>query len=149
MSARGRTVSLVMAVVAGGLFGAGLLVSGMTQPAKVIGFLDITGAWDPSLAFVMGGAVFVYAIAYRVVPNRLADPWFAEAFRLPTRRDLDRPLVIGAAVFGIGWGLSGFCPGPGVVAAASGATGGLVFFAGLLAGMFYYQRMMRRGLART
>lgn len=132
---RCRAMSLVIAGVAGALFGAGLLVSGMTDPAKVIGFLDVIGGWDPSLAFVMGGAVMVNMLAFRLIARR-RDPWFDTKFHLPTRRDIDRPLVLGAALFGIGWGLGGLCPGPGLVAAASGSTAGLAFVAAMLAGMY-------------
>lgn len=98
-------MSILLAAVTGALFGAGLLISGMTQPARVIGFLDVTRAWDPTLAFVMGGAVIVYAFAFRAISVRRSDPWFDIKFHLPTRRDIDLPLVGGAALFGIGWGL--------------------------------------------
>jgi uncharacterized membrane protein YedE/YeeE len=108
-----------LATVAGLVFGVGLAVSGMTDPARVIGFLDPLRAWDPSLAFVVGGAIAAYAIAYRVILRR-SDPWFDLRFHVPTRRDIDVQLVLGAALFGIGWGLGGLCPGPGIVAAASG-----------------------------
>ncbi len=133
---RCRLLSIVLAVVAGGLFGAGLLISGMTQPARVIGFLDVTRGWDPSLAFVMGGAVVVYALAFRWIRRDRRDPWFDVTFHLPTRRDLDAPLLVGAALFGVGWGLGGLCPGPGLVAAASGSITGLAFAAAMIAGMF-------------
>jgi uncharacterized protein len=142
--ARCRTMSLVLAALVGALFGAGLLVSGMTQPAKVISFLDVTRGWDPSLAFVMGGAAIVYAIAFRVVLRRRNDPWFDRAFHLPTRRDLDPPLLIGAALFGIGWGLGGLCPGPGLVSAASGSVPALAFVAAMLVGMHLQHRATLR-----
>ena len=141
---RCRAMGLVIAAVAGAVFGAGLLLSGMTRPAKVIGFLDVTRGWDPSLAFVMGGAVAVYAIAFRVVRTRRAAPWFDGTFHLPTRRDLDAGLIAGAAIFGIGWGLGGLCPGPGLVAAASGASTGLLFVAAMLVGMLVQHRTARR-----
>ena len=140
---RCRGMSIALAVAAGALFGAGLLVSGMTQPAKVIGFLDITRGWDPSLAFVMGGAVAVYTLAYRRIRGRTA-PWFDGLFHLPTRRDIDAPLVAGAALFGIGWGLGGLCPGPGLVAAAAGSTTGLVFVGAMLAGMLVQHLSARK-----
>lgn len=92
------------------LFGCGILISGMGNPAKVLNFFDVAGTWDPSLAFVMGGALLVTAIGYRLV-FRMDRPWLAQAFSLPTRTDLDMKLIGGSAVFGIGWGLSGFCPG--------------------------------------
>lgn len=136
-----RILSLSLAALIGALFGAGLLISGMTQPAKVIGFLDPTRGWDPSLAFVMGGAAAVYAIVFRWVRAHRSRPWLDVSFHLPTRRDLDRPLVLGAALFGIGWGLGGLCPGPGMVVAASGSVTGLAFVAAMLLGMFVHHRM--------
>ena len=138
---RRRILSLSLAGLAGAIFGAGLLISGMTQPAKVIGFLDPTRGWDPSLAFVMAGAATVYALLFRWIQRRRSRPWLDVRFHLPTRRDLDRPLVVGAALFGIGWGLGGLCPGPGIVAAASGSIAGLAFVAAMLAGMFAHHRM--------
>src|SRR6185295_7370618 len=99
----------------------GLAVSGMTRPSKVVGFLDVFGAWDASLAFVMVGAIGVHAVLQRVIARR-GSPLFEDRFHLPTRRDVDARLLAGAAVFGVGWGLGGFCPGPGLVAAASGAV---------------------------
>lgn len=138
--ARCRVMSLVLAGIAGLVFGAGLLISGMTQPAKVIGFLDVLGNWDPSLMFVMGGGVVVYMIAFRLIQARRHDPWFDVKFHLPTRRDLDAPLIIGSAVFGIGWGLGGLCPGPGIVAAASGSLTGIAFVVAMLAGMHLQHR---------
>lgn len=133
-------MSLLLAGVAGLVFGAGLLVSGMTQPAKVIGFLDVTRHWDPSLMFVMGGGVGVYMMAFHAIRRWRNDPWFDVKFHLPTRRDLDAPLLIGAALFGIGWGLGGLCPGPGIVAAASGSTTGIAFVTAMLAGMHLQHR---------
>jgi hypothetical protein len=141
--ARGRAASLLLAGLTGALFGAGLLVSGMTQPARVIGFLDVTGAWDPSLAFVMGSAVVVYAVAFRWILRRRSSPWFEAKLHLPTRRDLDRPLIVGAALFGIGWGLGGLCPGPGIVSAAGGSLPALAFVAAMLAGMYAQSRSSR------
>jgi uncharacterized membrane protein YedE/YeeE len=132
---RCRTVSLLVAAAAGALFGAGLLVSGMTQPAKVIGFLDVASGWDPSLAFVMGGAVVVYGLAFAWIRRGRTEPWFDGTFHVPTRRDVDVPLLAGAAIFGVGWGLGGLCPGPGLVAAAAGSSAGVAFVAAMLAGM--------------
>lgn len=97
--------------IAGLLFGLGLTISGMTDPARVLGFLDIAGAWDPTLMFVLGGAVITNFIGYRLVLRR-PHPVFDERFQLPTRQDLDIRLIGGASLFGIGWGLSGYCPGP-------------------------------------
>ncbi len=124
------------------MFAGGLVVSEMTRPSKVIGFLDVTRGWDPTLAFVMGGAVAVYAIAVRVVTRR-SRPWLDTTFHLPARSDIDAQLLVGSALFGIGWGLGGFCPGPGIVAAAAGTTTGLVFAAAMTAGMVL-QHLSRR-----
>jgi len=133
-------MSLVLAGVAGLVFGAGLLISGMTQPARVIGFLDVLGGWDPSLVFVMGGGVVVYMIAFRAIRSRRKDPWFDVTFHVPTRRDLDAPLLVGSALFGIGWGLGGLCPGPGIVSAASGSVASIAFVSAMLAGMYLQHR---------
>jgi uncharacterized membrane protein YedE/YeeE len=99
------------AAICGIVFGAGLALSGMTNPAKVLGFLDVTGHWDPTLALVMAGALAVSAAGFAVARSS-ARPWFAGTFSIPTRRDLDRELFLGAALFGVGWGLVGLCPGP-------------------------------------
>ena len=128
-----RVARVVVAALSGFLFGAGLLLSGMTRPAKVIAFLDPLGAWDPSLAFVMAGAVAVYALAVRSRPRApLAAPLFSVA---PAAR-IDLPLLAGAAVFGVGWGLAGYCPGPSIVSLATGGSGVLVFVAAMLFGNF-------------
>lgn len=125
---------IIASLVSGLLFGIGLVVSGMTDPAKVLNFLDLAGSWDPSLAFVMGGAVAVATIGYRLA-LRQTQPFLAERFHLPTRTDLDRPLLIGSALFGIGWGMSGLCPGPAVTSIAFAQTGLLVFVPAMLVGM--------------
>jgi uncharacterized membrane protein YedE/YeeE len=122
------------ALASGALFGVGLAISGMTKPAKVVGFLDLFGAWDASLALVMLGAVGVHFVAFRLVRRRAA-PLFAPRFQLPSRTDLDARLVTGAAIFGVGWGLGGFCPGPGLVSTAGGMLAACVFVAGMSAGM--------------
>lgn len=122
-------------LIAGSLFGAGLAISGMIDPAKVIGFLDIAGVWDPSLAFVMLGGVAVTAIGYRLVLRR-DRPMFEPGFIHPTRRDIDPPLVLGAGLFGIGWGLAGYCPGPALAGLGFGRTETLGFVAAMLLGMF-------------
>ncbi len=135
--------------VVGLLFGWGLLISGMTDPGKVIGFLDLAGAWDPSLAFVMGGAIAVGVFAFGVAKKRTRNV-FGGALHLPTSRDIDRPLVIGALLFGAGWGLAGFCPGPGIVAMAAGEPKALVFVVAMLAGMGVFEvsdRLSRRATA--
>lgn len=125
----------VAAVSSGILFGVGLVLSGMTRPEKVVGFLDVGGAWDPSLAFVMAGAIAVHALAYRWTRGRKA-PLFTAKFGIPSRRDIDVKLLLGAGVFGVGWGMGGYCPGPGIVSLASGAVGPFVFVAAMLLGMF-------------
>jgi uncharacterized membrane protein YedE/YeeE len=127
-------MSRISMLASGLLFGAGLALSGMTQPSKVMSFLDFTGDWDPSLAFVMAGAIAVHAVLYRVVRRR-PSPLFQATFHVPTRRDVDPRLVAGAAIFGLGWGLGGFCPGPGIVSAASLDPSALVFVAAMLGGM--------------
>lgn len=134
------------ALVAGLLFGAGLVIGGMTSPSKVIGFLDLFGRWNSTLVFVMAGAVAVHTLGYRLIVRRPA-PLFAERFALPTRRELDPKLLLGAALFGLGWGLSGFCPGPGVVALASGQLGVWVFVLSMLGGIWITARVEAR-LAR-
>jgi uncharacterized membrane protein YedE/YeeE len=124
----------LLGLVSGVMFGVGLVLSGMAQPAKVIGFLDVTGRWDPSLALVMVGAIAVYAPSYRWFSARSISATVREALALSSRR-LDVPLLLGAAIFGVGWGLSGYCPGPGMVAAGTGAMSGLTFLVGMVAGM--------------
>ncbi len=124
--------------LAGLLFAGGLVLGGMTRPAKVIGFLDVTGgSWDPSLAPVMAGALAVYGVAFRRITRR-AGPLLGGAFRVPTRRDLPPRLFVGAALFGVGWALAGFCPGPAVVALGSGVSEALLFFPGLIGGMLLF-----------
>ena len=125
---------VVAGAATGMLFGAGLSVSGMINPAKVIAFLDIAGEWDPSLAFVMLGALAVTAAGYRLVLRR-ARPVCGSAFSLPLRRDIDPALLLGAVLFGIGWGLGGYCPGPALAALGFGQTPTLVFVAAMVAGM--------------
>ncbi|MDP9456667.1 MAG: YeeE/YedE family protein [Actinomycetota bacterium] len=127
----------IVALFSGALFGLGLAVSGMMDPRKVIGFLDVAGDWDPTLAFVMGGALLVTLPAFRLILRR-PRPIFADGFALPTKNALDRRLIGGAALFGVGWGLSGFCPGPAVAALATGLTPVLAFVASMLAGMAVY-----------
>jgi hypothetical protein len=118
------------AFLAGIVFAIGLAVGGMTQPAKIVGFLDVTGAWDLSLAGVMGDAVIVYAIVYRLTRRR-PRPVFAQSFMIPIRRDLDGPLIAGAALFGIGWGVGSFCPGPAIVSLAWLDARVLIFIAAM------------------
>jgi uncharacterized membrane protein YedE/YeeE len=128
---------------AGLLFGIGLLLSGMTDPGKVQSFLDLAGAWDPSLAFVMGGGVLVGLIAFRTAKKRRASVLGAP-FHWPQITQIDKPLVIGSLLFGIGWGLAGFCPGPALVALASGYDKALVFVLAMLLGMVVCDTWQRR-----
>jgi len=125
---------LALSLIAGLIFGLGLVIGGMADPAKVQNFLDVAGTFDPSLAFVMGGAVVVTFIGYRLA-LRERSPLFAERFHLPTAKDLDARIVIGPALFGIGWGLSGFCPGPAVTSLPLLAKGTLIFVPAMLVGI--------------
>lgn len=135
----------LFALLSGTLFGLGLAVSGMVNPAKVLGFLDVAGPWDPTLAFVMLGALAVTTPAFRYVLKR-RQPWFAPGFTLPTRTDLDPRLVSGAGLFGVGWGLAGLCPGPAVTALVSGNGAVYAFVAALLAGFLLHDWLeARRG----
>lgn len=124
------------------LFGWGLLLSGMTDPGKVQGFLDLFGAWDPSLAFVMGGAIAVGVFAFAVAKRRTTT-FLGGVLQLPGRRDVDKPLVVGSLLFGAGWGLAGFCPGPGIVAMAAGQGKAVVFVAAMIAGMLGFEWLDR------
>jgi len=123
-----------LALAVGLVFGLGLCLSGMYQPAKVIGFLDLAGNWDPSLAFVMGGAIIVALPAFLIARRRSAA-WIGGAIELPTARAIDAPLVVGSAIFGIGWGLAGVCPGPGVVDLGFLSPSAAIFVAAMAAGM--------------
>lgn len=136
-------MSILVNLGLGLLFGVGLIVSGMGNPAKVLNFLDLFGTFDPSLAFVMGGAVVVAFVGYRLVLARPA-PLLAERFQVPTRTDIDVRLILGPALFGIGWGLGGFCPGPAFTALGLGAPGTLVFVPAMLAGMWAARALAER-----
>jgi hypothetical protein len=125
----------VVALLTGLVFGAGLVISGMTQPVKVLGFLDVTGHFDASLMLVMVGAIAVHFFGYRWAQRRSA-PVFDEKFHVPTRRDIDAKLIIGALLFGAGWGLGGYCPGPAVVSLPGGGLSALTFVFAMLVGMF-------------
>ena len=125
---------ILVPLASGTIFGAGLTVGGMTDPARVRGFLDLFGAWDPTLAFVMGGAVLVMAVAW-VVQRQMLRPFFAEGFSLPDRNDLTPRLIGGSALFGIGWGIAGLCPGPGFAVLAIAPASAAIFVVALLAGM--------------
>ena len=132
----------IIPFVCGGLFSAGVCISGMVRPSKVIGFLDLGGAWDASLLLVMASALLLHVVAWRIV-KRLRAPRFGTAFPGPASSVIDVRLVGGAALFGIGWGLSGFCPGPALVALVSGTTASFVFVAAMLAAMFAFERRTR------
>ena len=139
---RCRAVALTVAALAGALFGVGLLISGMTDPARVIAFLNPLGGWDPSLSFVLLTAIPVYALALHQIRRHRAQPLLEAQFHLPTRRDIEPRLVIGAALFGVGWGLGGLCPGPAIVASAGGAGGALLFALAMFAGMYAHFRFV-------
>ena len=134
----------VIEFVVGLLFGWGLLLSGMTDPGKVQGFLDLFGPWDPSLAFVMGGAIAVGLFAFALAKKRTRT-FLGGALQLPSSRDIDKPLVVGSLIFGAGWGLAGFCPGPGIVSMAAGQPKAIVFVAAMLVGMLAFKLMDRAG----
>jgi uncharacterized protein len=130
-------MNIAAAFGAGLVFGIGLILSGMTDPGKVIGFLDVFGNWDPSLAFVMGGAILVGFFAFALAQKR-AQTFLGSALHLPQNRDIDNRLVGGSLVFGIGWGLGGFCPGPALVSFGSGQEKAAIFVAAMLGGMLLY-----------
>jgi uncharacterized membrane protein YedE/YeeE len=135
--------ALVFALGAGFVFGTGLWVSGMANPKKVLGFLDVTGNWDASLMLVMAGAVAVTLVGFRFV-LKWKRPLLAESFDLPKKSDIDTPLVAGAAIFGIGWGIAGYCPGPALTALATLSTESIVFVAAMIVG-----GLLQRALWRT
>lgn len=129
------------------IFGWGLLISGMTDPAKVIGFLDLAGTWDPSLAFVMGGGILVGLFGFSFAKKR-TQSFLGSAMHLPKSRDIDKRLVIGSLTFGIGWGLAGFCPGPGIVAMGAGEPKAAIFVVAMIAGMLLFG-LLERGVTKT
>ena len=131
-------MNIVAALLAGLVLGLGLIVSGMANPAKVLGFLDLAGPWDPSLAFVMAGAIAVGVVAFAVAGRRTRS-FLGLGMKLPTGRDIDRRLIGGSILFGIGWGIAGFCPGPGLVALGMGEAKALVFVASMLVGMGIFE----------
>lgn len=140
---------IAFGLAAGALFAAGLVVSGMTQTSKVINFLNFGGifaperfgAWDASLAFVMGGALMITFVAFAITPTQGRKPWVSEKFDLPTRKDIDFKLVAGAAMFGTGWGLAGYCPGPAMASIISGGVDALVFVVALLVGLLFAKKL--------
>ena len=125
----------VAAFISGLLFATGLAIGGMTDPAKILAFLDITGDWDPSMILVMGGAVTVYTVGFRLIVRRPA-PVFSPRFVLPAARAVDARLITGAAIFGVGWGLAGLCPGPALTSLATGSAGVIAFVATMLVGLW-------------
>ena len=135
-------MQVVMALVVGLLFGIGLIVSGMTDPAKVIGFLDLAGKWNPSLGFVMAGAILVGFAAFRFTGGRTTS-LLGEPMRLPTATRIDRRLVLGGLAFGIGWGLAGYCPGPALASLVSGGAKPLIFGAAMVVGMAIFALLER------
>jgi hypothetical protein len=139
---------IITALLAGLVFGLGLIVSGMADPAKVLGFLDLAGRWDPSLAFVMGGAIAVGLLAFALARRRTTT-WLGLVTRLPTAQHVDRRLIGGNLLFGIGWGIAGFCPGPGLVALGMGEVKAAIFVVAMLLGMALFEVVERRRHAAT
>ena len=135
-------MQFVSILLLGLVFGLGLILSGMSDPGKVLGFLDVSGSWDPSLGLVMGGAVIVSFVAYRLARKRGAS-LFGAALKLPSSTTIDKRLVFGGITFGVGWGLAGFCPGPAIVSLGSGQAKAVVFVAAMLAGMLVYEIIER------
>lgn len=136
-------MSVIAAFVIGLIFGIGLIVSGMSNPAKVLGFLDLSGAWDPSLAFVMAGAIAVGAVAFALAGRR-ANTLLGAPLSLPVIGAIDARLVAGSALFGIGWGLAGICPGPALTLLGAGVAEGVIFVAAMFAGMALFELYRRR-----
>ena len=136
-------MQIISAGLVGLVFGLGLILGGMTNPAKVIGFLDLAGAWDPSLGLVMGGAMVIAAAAFKVAKRR-ARSVLGATLQIPQSRVIDKRLILGSLAFGAGWGLAGFCPGPALVSVASGAAEALVFVAAMLAGMALFEYLLRQ-----
>ncbi|KSV87827.1 YeeE/YedE family protein [Sinorhizobium sp. GL28] len=139
----GAFFRLAATLVSGLVFGFGLSLSGMLDPARVRAFLDITGNWNPSLAFVLGGAVFVSALGV-LLTRRLTRPLFDETFHLPDNQVIDRRLIVGAAIFGVGWGLVGLCPGPALASLSLGLPPTILFVAAMVAGMLIHDRLVAR-----
>ncbi len=148
-NARHPGAELLISFIAGFIFSAGLAMSGMTQPGKVIGFLDVKemfagpfpGQWDASLGFVMGGAVLVSLVAFALTPYASTRPWFGRTFVLPSRDNVDARVVFGAIIFGIGWGLSGYCPGPAMANLLTGQIDTVIFVMAMLPGMWLARKI--------
>jgi uncharacterized membrane protein YedE/YeeE len=136
-------VFTLLSLLSGLVFGVGLLVSGMANPAKVLGFLDLAGKWDPSLVMVMLGAIAVGIVAFQIAGARKLT-FLKLEFRLPTRTDMDKRLILGSVLFGAGWGLAGFCPGPALVAMGAGEPKAVVFVVAMLAGMALFEVLEKR-----
>lgn len=128
-------LAFLATILAGALFSLGLIISGMVNPKNVIGFLDIFGNWDYRLTFVMVGAILINALGYHLWAKKLKKPIYETKFVLPVKKHLDRPLILGSALFGIGWGLGGICPGPGIVSLVTGNSDIIIFFASMVVGM--------------
>lgn len=128
-------IKLLSSLIIGAIFGIGIALSGMANPAKVLNFFDLFGTWDPSLIFVMGGALVTAAIGYRIVFGAQSKPLFEPSFLVPTRRDIDTRLIAGSAVFGVGWGIAGFCPGGAIPALGLGYSETVVFVAAMAVGI--------------
>jgi len=144
MTPKAHRGEIVAALAAGALFGAGLLVSGMANPAKVLGFLDVFGRWDPSLALVMASAVAVGLAGFGLSAKR-AQSVLGLPMRMPAKGSIDRRLILGSVVFGIGWGLAGLCPGPALIAITTGSPGAIAFVVSMLAGMALFEWIRKRG----
>ena len=134
--------SKIAAFICGILFSIGLGISGMTQPQKVIGFLDVLGEWDPSLVFVMGGAVISYLLLQLLIQRRFSKPMLGERFQIPSRKDLDSSLIFGSLLFGMGWGLGGYCPGPAITSLGSGSVNAVLFVVAMAMGMLLADRVI-------
>lgn len=136
-------MNLLFSLIAGLVFGLGLIVAGMANPAKVLGFLDLAGNWDPSLALVMIGAIAVGVVAFAFAKRRSLS-LLRLPMQLPTARQIDRRLIVGSLLFGVGWGLAGICPGPALVLLGAGVMKGLVFVIAMLVGMFLFELLQHR-----
>ena len=134
--------TVLFAFIAGLIFGLGLILAGMANPAKVLGFLDVAGTWDPSLAFVMAGAIMIGFVAFLLAKKR-TQSFLGLPMQMPTNQLIDKKLVVGSALFGIGWGLAGICPGPGIVLLGAGETKGLVFVSALVLGVLIFRVINR------